>query len=657
MTNSRFFFLNSSIQETYLTLLGGIQEHKGFLLLTGEAGIGKTTLLRRLTNDLGEAVLNVYFDPSPSLALTFDGLLDFLCRELQICPSELGRLQKLQTLTAYLMARAEAGQTTALFIDTAERLDDEVLGQLRFLMPINPRTEKPLLQILLAGRPELEQRLDQPKLRPLKQRIALYCCLPRFDEQDVRLVPISMTTSERPAWRRVLPVSISLILLIVIGISYWLSSRPPLPVFVLTPPLASAPKQPPVNSEPIPTPSDRKSTPSISVVSEQLSDNGESTQDTTEPKEAELTQDAIAPKEKELNKENVVAILQPQSPSFTITKAKPLTSTVRLMEGKPITFMVEVTSAQADQLQYLWLLDGQEQKRGPQWTYQPQLGESGKKQKEVAVRIIDPNNYTIERKWRVRVHNVNRPPTITAVFPSQPTLELAAGTSQRFAIEATDPDADDQLKFAWFLDGHEVSREQEWYFPMSDTSEQQKRHQVEATVSDRGRLKSRTAWYVIVAKSSPLPPPIEPAMPDNKRELPHSSDVASETHLRLNEGEVRAWLEAHQQAWEKRDVSTLVRLGVVPQQQADRVRKMLSEYNSFHVALQQVNIRLQGDHAEVSFSRVDTVDGRTIPHPGRKVFRLDRKADGQLSALLEIPKPSSRDYPDETSPITSLLGQ
>jgi hypothetical protein len=92
-------------------------------------------------------------------------------------------------------------------------------------------------------------------------------------------------------------------------------------------------------------------------------------------------------------------------------------------------------------------------------------------------------------------------------------------------------------------------------------------------------------------------------------------------------------LASSQQAWEKKDVNTLVHLGVVTQQNAKQVQRLLADSNSFQVALQNVDIHIHDNRAEVSFFRIDTVDGRTIPHPGRKLFILDRITNGQLIVL------------------------
>jgi hypothetical protein len=109
-------------------------------------------------------------------------------------------------------------------------------------------------------------------------------------------------------------------------------------------------------------------------------------------------------------------------------------------------------------------------------------------------------------------------------------------------------------------------------------------------------------------------------------------EVVLPPSLPLSEGEVQAWLEVHRHAWEEKNVDLLVKLGVVASQRAERARQILSTYKSFSVVLQDVDIRIAGDWAEVSFSRVDTIDGKAVSHPDRKVFILEREANGRLTA-------------------------
>jgi len=177
----RFFYTNSVYQEAYATLLYGIRERKGFIVLTGEVGTGKTTLLRRLMDNLEATVRFVFIY---NTTMSFDELLSFTCEELGLPVKKKARLRKVQALNEFLIAQLRKGGTGLLLIDEAQNLGEEVLEDLRLLSNLETGSEK-LLQILLVGQPELEDKLDQPKLRQLKQRVALHCRLDRLKEQEV----------------------------------------------------------------------------------------------------------------------------------------------------------------------------------------------------------------------------------------------------------------------------------------------------------------------------------------------------------------------------------------------------------------------------------------------------------------------------------------
>ncbi|MGH7931279.1 MAG: AAA family ATPase [Candidatus Binatia bacterium] len=180
--DSRFFYTNPVYQEAYATLLCGIRERKGFVVLTGEVGTGKTTLLRRLIDNLEGTVRFVFFY---NTNLNFDELVTFTCNELALPVEGKGRLPKIRALNDFLIDQLKRGGTAALLIDEAQNLSQHVLENLRLLSNLETGTEK-LLQILLVGQPELETLLDQPKMRQLKQRVTLNYRLRRLERREVR---------------------------------------------------------------------------------------------------------------------------------------------------------------------------------------------------------------------------------------------------------------------------------------------------------------------------------------------------------------------------------------------------------------------------------------------------------------------------------------
>jgi general secretion pathway protein A len=166
----RYLYLTEQMQEAYACLTYGIQAKKGFILLTGEVGTGKTTLLNRLLDWLRTQRATTAFVFNPRLSVT--QMLDFVMTDFGIpCESKL-KSQVLLRLNQWLLERYKAGETAVLIIDEAQNLSHQVLEEIRLLTNLETSSEK-LLQIVLAGQPELELKLAQPELRQLRQRITI----------------------------------------------------------------------------------------------------------------------------------------------------------------------------------------------------------------------------------------------------------------------------------------------------------------------------------------------------------------------------------------------------------------------------------------------------------------------------------------------------
>src|SRR6266540_1972382 len=169
----RFLYASPGHRESLAQLLYGVQEHKGFILLTGEVGTGKTTLLRTLLGRLdGNTASAFVFDTT----LPFEGLLEYMLEDFGVAKPGESHVQRLIALNNFLIERRRAGQNTVLILDEAQNLDLRALEQIRLLSNFETETEK-LLQILLVGQPELLDKLGRPELRQLKQRIGLRCCI------------------------------------------------------------------------------------------------------------------------------------------------------------------------------------------------------------------------------------------------------------------------------------------------------------------------------------------------------------------------------------------------------------------------------------------------------------------------------------------------
>ena len=166
----RFLFVTGHIQEALACLHYGIENRKGFILLTGEAGTGKTTLLNKLLESLRQQAVASAFIFNPRLnTIQF---LDYMLGDFGLPTEPRMKSQMLMRLNQWLLERFQTGGTTVLVVDEAQNLSLEVLEEVRLLTNFETSSEK-LLQIVLCGQPELERKLGQPQVRQLRQRITL----------------------------------------------------------------------------------------------------------------------------------------------------------------------------------------------------------------------------------------------------------------------------------------------------------------------------------------------------------------------------------------------------------------------------------------------------------------------------------------------------
>ncbi len=179
--NPRFIFFSKTHKEAFALLLYGINSHFGFIELTGEVGTGKTTVLRTLLSQLDEDKYRtaLIFNPSQT---TVD-LMRAVNHEFGIpCQSD-NVAELLGELNLFLLEENSVGRTVVLIIDEAQNLLPALLEQIRLISNLETDTDK-LIQIVLAGQPELGRMLEQPELRQLDQRIALRYKLHPLDRED-----------------------------------------------------------------------------------------------------------------------------------------------------------------------------------------------------------------------------------------------------------------------------------------------------------------------------------------------------------------------------------------------------------------------------------------------------------------------------------------
>ena len=168
----RYLYLTKQIEEALTGLMYGIQTRKGFITLTGEVGTGKTTLVNSLLDWLRQRRTRTAFLFNSRMNTSH--LFDFILAEFDIPCESRTKSQQLMKLNQWLLERYRAGETAVLIVDEAQNLTYPVLEEIRLLTNLETSTEK-LLQIVLSGQPELEDKLKLPQLRQLKQRITLRC--------------------------------------------------------------------------------------------------------------------------------------------------------------------------------------------------------------------------------------------------------------------------------------------------------------------------------------------------------------------------------------------------------------------------------------------------------------------------------------------------
>jgi general secretion pathway protein A len=174
-----FLFPTRRHNEALAALYYGVRRHKGFVVLTGEVGTGKTLLLRCLLQSLkqSEDVKYAYVFNGRLSPLEF---LQYVAGDLGLPAAGKNKSELLLQLAGYVVSRGEKKLTTVLVVDEAHHLSTDILEEIRLLTNLETADEK-LLQILLVGQPELDEKLDSFELRQLKQRIALRSHLAQLD--------------------------------------------------------------------------------------------------------------------------------------------------------------------------------------------------------------------------------------------------------------------------------------------------------------------------------------------------------------------------------------------------------------------------------------------------------------------------------------------
>lgn len=176
-----FFYRSEQHEEALANLVYGVQARKGFIVLTGEVGTGKTTMLECLRDYLESQYIEFAF--LFNSRINGDQFFEMIAYDLNLPCARTSKTEVLFALNQMLVEQAQDGRTVVLLVDEAHNLEWEVLEEIRLLGNLENRNGK-LLQIILSGQPELDRKLDAPNLRQLKQRIVLRCNLQPFTLRD-----------------------------------------------------------------------------------------------------------------------------------------------------------------------------------------------------------------------------------------------------------------------------------------------------------------------------------------------------------------------------------------------------------------------------------------------------------------------------------------
>ncbi len=176
-----FFYRSEQHEEALANLVYGVQARKGFIVLSGEVGTGKTTMLECLRDYLESQYIEFAF--LFNSRINSEQFFEMIAYDLDLPCTRTSKTEVLFALNQLLVDQTQDGRTVVLIVDEAHNLEWEVLEEIRLLGNLENRNGK-LLQIILAGQPELDRKLDAPNLRQLKQRIVLRCNLQPFTLRD-----------------------------------------------------------------------------------------------------------------------------------------------------------------------------------------------------------------------------------------------------------------------------------------------------------------------------------------------------------------------------------------------------------------------------------------------------------------------------------------
>jgi len=177
-----FFFLSNGHKEALSHLLYGVSQRKGIIALTGEIGTGKTTLCRFLLNQLSKNVKTAFI-LNPNFSET--QLLEAIVKDFGLKPKNNSKLTLIWELNKFLLKESESGFNVVLIVDEAQNLNPDLLEQIRLLSNLETEKDK-LLQVVLVGQPELNNKLNLHDLRQLRQRIMVRYHIAPLEHDEIK---------------------------------------------------------------------------------------------------------------------------------------------------------------------------------------------------------------------------------------------------------------------------------------------------------------------------------------------------------------------------------------------------------------------------------------------------------------------------------------
>src|SRR3984885_2708015 len=204
----RFLYMMPHTREALACLEYGISARKGFTVLTGEVGTGKTTLLRRALASFHNRRVSTAFVFNPRLDVL--DFLEFVLTDFGIAPATRTKSGMLLQLNRWLIERFRMEETCVVVVDEAQNLSWDLLEEIRLLTNLETSSEK-LLQIVLSGQPELEEKLRHTSVRQLRQRVSLWCRTQALTETQTHAYVAERLRIAGASWQLFAPDALELI--------------------------------------------------------------------------------------------------------------------------------------------------------------------------------------------------------------------------------------------------------------------------------------------------------------------------------------------------------------------------------------------------------------------------------------------------------------